>query len=244
MYGRADANGQDAHAYWRTAHSHLLYTAPPGTHDAFLYSPAFAQVIRPVAELPFGWFAAMMIAVDVACFAWLLAPLGWKWAVPVLFFLAQGFVLGNIIGLLTVVAVLGVGGRAGWWSVGYLTKVTPGLVGAAWYAARGQWRLVLVSWAWTGVAAAVSYLIWPDAWHDWIRFLAGSGTPWTTARLVVGLALVVVGARRGWWWVVPVVLVVSAPVFGQGTVGYLAGLVRLRPARPAHDETGPTADDV
>jgi hypothetical protein len=90
IYGRDHDIGQDAHAYWLTARIPHLYTAPPGTHDAFLYSPAFAQVIRPIAELPFDWFVAIMIAIDAACYAWLLAPLGWKWAVPLWFFLAQG----------------------------------------------------------------------------------------------------------------------------------------------------------
>ncbi len=144
--------------------------------------------------------------------------------------------LGNVIGLLTVAAVLGVGGRAGWWAIGYLTKVTPGLIGASWYASRGEWRNLVVSWVWTGAIAAASYVLWPAAWHDWLSFLSASGTPFAAARLVFGLVLVAVGARRGWWWVVPVALVVSAPVFGQGTIGYLAGLVRLRPtsqARPS-----------
>jgi hypothetical protein len=242
MYGRGHAIGQDAHAYWLTARIPHLYTAPPGTHDAFLYSPAFAQVIRPIADLPFGWFAAIMIAIDAMCFAWLLAPLGWKWAVPILFFLAQGYVLGNIIGLLTVAAVLGVGGRAGWWAISYLTKVSPGLIGASGYASRGEWPKLVLSGVWTGAIAAVSYLLWPAAWHDWIRFLSVSGTPFAMGRLVFGLALVAVGARRGWWWVVPVALVISAPIFGQGTLGYLAGLIRLRP--PDTPATTPDALDV
>jgi hypothetical protein len=229
IYGRDHDIGQDAHAYWLTARIPHLYTAPPGTHDAFLYSPAFAQIIRPIAELPFGWFVAIMIAIDAACYAWLLAPLGWKWAVPLWFFLAQGYVLGNVIGLLTVAAVLGIGGRSGWWAIGYLTKVSPGLIGASWHAARGEWHQLVTSWVWTGAIVGVSYILWPAAWHDWLSFLSGSGNPFATARLVCGLILVAVGGRRGWWWVVPVGLVISAPVFGQGTVGYLAGLIRLRP---------------
>lgn len=230
-YGRADALGQDAHAYWLTAHGSTLYAGHPGEHDAYLYSPIFAQIIRPIAELPFGWFTAIVIAVDVACFAWLLAPLGWKWTVPLLFALAPEFVLGNIIGLLTVAAVLGVSGRAGWWAVGYLTKISPGLLGAAWHASRGEWRPLFRSWAITVALTAASFLVWPQAWREWFEFLRGSGTPWATVRLATGLLLVAVGARRGWWWVIPVCLVVTAPIFGQGTLGYLAGLVRMHPSR-------------
>jgi hypothetical protein len=237
-YGQAGAIGQDAHAYWLTAHTSHLYSGHPGDHNAYLYSPLFAQIIRPIAELPFGWFTAVVIAVDAVCFTWLLAPLGWRWVFPLLCALSPEFVLGNVIGLITLGAVVALSGRAGFWAIGYLTKVGPGLLGTAWHTSRIEWRALLISWAWVLGASAISFAVWPRAWHDWLLFLHSSGDLWTTSRLVAAVALVVIGGRQGWRWIVPVSLVIGAPVFGQGTLGYLAGLVRLRSAEPA-DEAVP-----
>jgi hypothetical protein len=47
--------GYDSHAYWLTRRG-SRYLAAPGRHDAYLYSPAFAQVIRPLTLLPWPVF--------------------------------------------------------------------------------------------------------------------------------------------------------------------------------------------
>lgn len=227
-YGHAGAIGGDAHAYWLTAHSDHLYGAPPGSRDAFLYSPAFAQVIRPLAELPFAWFAALVIAADVACVAWLLWPLGWRWAIPLLLMVPREFVLGNIYGLLTVAVVLALTGRPGWWAAGWLTKVTPGGLGLLWHCARGEWRRAAASVFWTVGLAAVSIALWPSAWGDWARFLTSSDSgPWVAVRLALAACLVVAGARRDWRWAAPVALVIGAPVWGAKNLVMLAALPRI-----------------
>jgi hypothetical protein len=232
----------DAHAYWLTAHQNHLYASAPGTVDAYLYSPAFAQVIRPLAELPFVWFAVVLVAVDVACAAWLLAPLGWRWAIPILLLLPEEFLLGNISGILALAAVLAMTGRPGAWSLGWLTKITPGALGFVWHAARGTWVEVATGAAWTAAIVIVSFLAWPSAWFEWFAFLqtSSSGAGWVAVRLAAAVVLVVVGGRRNWPYCVPIALVISAPMVGVKNLTFLAALVRLRPdagARPYDDAT-------
>jgi hypothetical protein len=253
-YAREGAIGEDAHAYWLTAHTDHLYGAPPGAMDAFLYSPAFAQVIRPLTTLPFAWFCVIVIAVDVAAFIWLMWPLGWRWWVPLLGFLAPELVLGQVTGLLTVAAVLAVTGRAGWWAAGWLTKVTPGVLGATWCVGRRDWRGLGMSLAWSGAIAALSFVVWPRAWFDWVGFLRSSpGSPRLAVLTAAALGLALLGARRGWLWVIPVGLLLSAPtpvLAVRGVVPHLAflcGLVRLRNGasvgRPVEERVGELARD-
>ncbi len=45
--------------------------------DAYLYSPAFAQVISVTTWLPWPVFAALWAGLEAAAFLWLLRPLGW-----------------------------------------------------------------------------------------------------------------------------------------------------------------------
>ena len=48
FYWQAGNIGLDSHAYWLAAREpHTWYTLPPAYRDAFLYSPAFAQLIAP-----------------------------------------------------------------------------------------------------------------------------------------------------------------------------------------------------
>ena len=71
--------GVDSHAYWMAArHPETWYTSAPGYRDAFLYSPAFAQALWPLGQLPWPAFQAVWIAAQVGVLAWLLAPWGWR----------------------------------------------------------------------------------------------------------------------------------------------------------------------
>ena len=51
--------GFDAHAYWAAAHHHHFYGASPESADAYLYSPAFAEGIWPIAIGPWAFFCAV-----------------------------------------------------------------------------------------------------------------------------------------------------------------------------------------
>jgi hypothetical protein len=231
-YAHYGGVAKDAHAYWLTAHGGKLYGIPPGSRDAYLYSPAFAQVVRPLALLPFGVFAAICMVLDAAAFVWLLRPLGWVWTAPIMLFTVPELMPAQVTGIITATVVLAATGRGGWSAVGWLTKITPGALLAAWLVSRRDWRGLAAAVTWTAGITLVSFVIWPSAWLDWFHFLTTtSNSPWTAVRGVVALALVLVGGRRGWWWVVPVALVVSAPVLGGLYVlTALTGLARLAPS--------------
>src|SRR4051812_29396106 len=52
-YVNSGVHGLDSKAYWAAArHSHHLYSQRPGALGAYLYSPAFANALWPLAQLP------------------------------------------------------------------------------------------------------------------------------------------------------------------------------------------------
>jgi hypothetical protein len=231
-YAQYGGVAKDAHAYWLTAHGGRLYGIPPGSKDAYLYSPAFAQVVRPLGLLPFAWFAGVCIALDTVAFVWLLAPLGWRWVLPIMLFTVPELILGQVTGIITAAVVLAATGRGGWSAVGWLTKITPGAFSLAWSFARRDWRGLAAALGWTAGIVLVSLALWPSAWSDWLHFLTTTSmSPWTPVREAAALVLVLVGGWRGWWWVLPVALVVAAPVLGGLYVlTSLTGLARLAPS--------------
>ena len=53
VYWQTGNIGLDSHAYWLAAREpDTWYTRPPAYRDAFLYSPAFGQVLQPLSVLP------------------------------------------------------------------------------------------------------------------------------------------------------------------------------------------------
>ena len=160
--------GVDAHAYW-LAWQGPMYTTAPGTPDAYLYSPAFAQVVWPLAQLPWPAFAVIVILGVALLHAWLLRPLPWRWAVP--FWLAglPEITSGNIFIIMAAVAVVGYRFPAAW-ALPALTKIAP-TVGPLWFLVRREWRSLLVAIIGTVVIAAVSFAISPELWRQWFEFL-------------------------------------------------------------------------
>lgn len=66
--------GWDAHAYY-VSWTDSLYDATPGHVDAFNYSPAFAQAVWPLTQLPLPAFCLIFVGAAGAGIAWLLRPL-------------------------------------------------------------------------------------------------------------------------------------------------------------------------
>lgn len=220
--------GRDSHAYWATAHRPDLYAAPPGGLDAFNYSPAFAQLIWPLAQLPWPVFAAVWAALEVAAFLWLLAPLGLRWAMPLTLLCAAEWTIGNVVPFLAIAAVLGMR-RSGWWSVVALVKPTMAL-GPVWFAARGEWRKVAVSAAATAAVVLASYLLWPAAWPDWLAFLTdnAASSDLLLPRVAVAAVLAAVAGRLDARWLLAVAMLVATPVWaGTASITVLAVLPRM-----------------
>jgi hypothetical protein len=204
LFGWRRLLGFDAHAYWLAWHHHSMYGVRPNQQDAYLYSPAFAQLIWPLAQLPWSVFVAGWTAGGLALYFWLLKPLGWQRAAPLALFCVPQAMVGNIWPLLAVVLAFGFR-HPGLWAFALLTKVTAG-VGVVWFAVRGEWRKLARVLVPTGLIVAVSAAISPGLWVDWLHLLAGGGAGGTPAgaydiplvyRLPVALALAIYAAKRG-----------------------------------------------
>jgi Glycosyltransferase family 87 len=228
--------GIDAHAYWG-AWTHDLYGIPAHHRDAYLYAPAFAQLIWPLTLLPWEAFVVLWAGSMTALFAWLLRPLPALWFWPALVLCLPEALQGNVNALLALVVVLGFRHPAAW-AFALLTKVSTA-VGLLWFAARGEWRALLPPIIVAALVSGVSYVLRPDLWQAWFALLVGGVTAGDTTflfplRLAGAVVLVAWGARTGRRWTVAVGVILASPIFFLNTLTVLAALPRLQAMpRPA-----------
>jgi hypothetical protein len=223
---------QDARSYYGFNYTDLY----AGRTDwnaigAYPYSPAFAQLLLPLNLLPWPLFVAVWTAILIAAVWFLTGPE----------YLLLGLVVGGMeiaggnISLLLALAIV-TGFRHPWtWALLLLTKITPG-VGLLWFALRREWRPLAVALGATAAAAAVSYLLMPQAWRDWIDLLRGNtgkGGTWAAipipllVRGPIGVALIVWGARRNQRWTVPVGAMLALPALWYGSLSMLLAVLPL-----------------
>lgn len=234
---RAGFIGQDAEAYWMTVRTPHLY-GTPGV-QRYLYSPAFAQVIHPLAEVPWHGFVTLWIVVEAAAFVWLLWPLDWRWRGIALMLCTRELMLGNVYGLFALVLVLGFR-RPGLWAFPALTKITPAL-GPVWFAVRREWRSLVTSVSITAAIALVSFALAPNLWGQWYDWLRdnGGGSGLFIVRFAIALGLTVYGARTDRRWLLAPAMVLATPVIGgPSPLSLLAAIPRLRSGSP---RSGPKA---
>lgn len=260
LASHGNALWMDGHAYWAAWRHPTLYGLAPRALDAYLYSPAFAQVVAPFALLPFPAFAVVWWGGAVSAFLWLLHPLRWYWRLPCLVVCGFELQVGNVHALLAVMLALGLR-RPGLWAFAVLTKVTPA-IGLLWFAARGEWRSLARPSDVTAVVVGCSALLAPHLWIDWVSFLLASRhSPAATGllnagtlpvRMVLAALLVVWGARRDRPWVLAIAVPLATPLVGLATLTVLAALPRLvilarcLPKAPVPTSAGrtPVADPV
>ena len=244
--------GWDAVAYWRAWRSGM-YDGPVGTPGHYLYSPAFAQLVWPLAQTTWPIFATFFIGINAIGLAWLLRPLPLILAVPLWLAGTQEIVSGNVFIPMAIATVIGMRHPQAWAFV-VLTKVTPAL-GPLWFAVRGEWSAVRKAALTTVAVVAVSWLITPGLWTQWFEFLvqqwhvAGEAVgyefvPGPLYRMPVALALVVVGARTDRVWLLPVAMVLATPFFWNGSLTLLAAVPRLLQGRHVSSATDSAAQPV
>ncbi len=241
------ADSVDAYAYWTTRDGTFYDTSTTGQIGAYLYSPAFAQLLAPITWLPLAVFTALWTALNCAALWFLLR----RWALPSLLFLPIPFeiVSGNVHLLYAAAIVLGF--RWAWtWALMLLTKVTPG-IGLLWFAVRREWRQLATALGVTGLVVAVSWVLDPGAWQTWIAMLrtgttaAGNGDFATVGwylpvallpRLVVAAVVIGLAAARDVRWLLPVGVVLAMPVVWLNSLAVLAACVPLAvPSLMAND---------
>lgn len=222
----------DAFAYWSTAHG-PMYGQSAGAMGAYVYSPAFAQILTPIAILPWPLFVTIWTGLNFAALWWLVG----RWSLPSMLFLPIPFeiISGNVHLFYAVAIILGFRTAAPW-ALMLLTKVTPG-VGLLWFAVRREWRALLVAVGITAAAAIVSALLDPSAWRQWLGILqASSSTPATVgwfvpvplvARLPIGVVLAIIAAASNRRWLLPFAVVAAMPVFWLNSLAVLAAVPRL-----------------
>ncbi len=225
----------DANAYWNTRDGVFYDGSLAGTLGAYLYSPAFAQAIGPLVWLPWTVFLAIWTAILLAAYGWTVRLA----ALPALLFLPipADIATGNVHLLYAAAIVVGFRFPAAW-ALMALTKVTP-FIGVVWFAARREWRSLLIACGVTAGIAAISLLLDPAAWRTWVDILAGSsstptGTPgWflpvpLVVRLPISLVLVVIAARTDRPWVLPIAVTLALPVVWLNGLAILAACWPLR----------------
>jgi hypothetical protein len=239
------ADSVDAFAYWTTRTGDFYAAAETGRIGAYLYSPAFAQVLAPlVVFLPVAAFMALWTAINFAALWWLVGRL----ALPSLLFLPISFeIISGNVHLLYAVAIVAGFRYPATWALMLLTKITPG-VGLLWFAVRRQWRSLATTLGLTGATVVVSFLLDRSAWEQWIGLLrnelSGAGQAsfatvgWYLAvpllpRLAVAVAIVAVAAWTNRRWLVPVAVVISLPVLWLNGLAVLAAVVPLWRTRAA-----------
>lgn len=237
--------GIDAHAYWLTAQHDALYGPAPGSVDAYLYSPAFAMVVWPLAQLSWPIFLGIWLAGQAVTFAWLLSPLRWRWFVPVFVLCLPMMAQGNIYGLLAGCLVVGLR-HPSVWSFALLTKITPGAV-LVWFVMRREWRSLAVAVCATAGIAAISFALAPTEWTQWVRFLLQNGEEsgyGLYLRLAGALALIAVAARRGPPWLLAPAMFLACPVMiGISNLALFAALPRLLQMRIDGSAADPASSD-
>ena len=236
-WGRLWGTGQDARCYWQASLSNPYLHSDWNDPIAYVYSPAFLQLVSPLTALPWPAFMAAWTAILLGAVRFLTGPrlLAAGILLP---FTAMEIAGGNVSLLLAVAIVAGFRWPAAW-SIVLLTKITPG-VGLLWFAVRREWRSLAIALGATAAIALVSFAILPDQWRTWVDVVirnaaAGKGGTWASVpiplwiRLPAAVLLVVWGARTDRRWTVPVASMLALPALWYGGISMLLAVIPLLP---------------
>ena len=239
-WGRLWGTGQDARCYWQATLANPYLHSDWNDPIAYVYSPAFLQLVSPLTALPWQAFMAAWTAILIGAVRVLSGPR--LLAAGLLFpFAAMEIAGGNVSLLLAVAIVAGFRWPAAW-AIVLLTKITPG-IGLLWFAVRREWRSLAIAVGATVAIAVVSFAILPDQWRTWVdvvirNIAAGKSGTWASVpvplwvRLPAAVALVVWGARTDRRWTVPVASMLALPALWYGGLSMLLAVIPLLPSGP------------
>jgi hypothetical protein len=220
--------GSDARAYWSVDPLHPYPTRDYGASGAFFYSPVIALIAAPLSVIPWPVFLGLIFLVSIAALRWLVGRwVGYALLLPPV----MNELLGGNIDLLLTVAIVAGFRRPALWAPVLLTKVTPG-IGLLWFAARREWRALAIVAGVTLPLVAVSFVIAPSAWREWVEILTDNAgrPPGPLAfpiplllRLPLAALLVVMAARTNRPWLVPIAAFLSIAVIWRPHYVFLLG---------------------
>jgi hypothetical protein len=224
----------DLRTYWATRFGIDFSTQHAGPAGAYLYSPAFAQLIAPLTLLPLPVFAAIWTAIGAALLYWMTGRHA------IVFFALPAVLITIVQGQLDLIfaAVVIVGMRYPVaWALPLLTKVTPG-VGIVWFLVRREWRSLAISLTATVAIVAVSVRFDPQAWVGWFALLGRSEFPnindgllfvpiALAIRLPIALAIVAWGAATNRTWTIPIAVTLGMPIVWLNSPTILVGILPL-----------------
>jgi len=224
--------GQDARAYWAVPMSAPYLPGSVGHESAYLYSPAFLEALAPIRLLSWPAFLGIWTTLLLLVLRWMSGPLLFGPLIVLTFPELWG---GNITILLAAMIVIGFR-RPGVWAFAVLTKVTPAL-GLLWFVVRREWRALVEVAVVTGAIVAVSLIIAPQLWRDWIELLASSTNSSTVSgsvpvplllRLPLAVVVIVWAALGDRRWALPIGVLLAMPVIWWGSFAILTACVALR----------------
>ena len=224
-------NGGDGWSYWQAPLDHPYDRAASNELLSYLYTPAFLQLLAPLKLLTFEAFNALWVAILVAVAVLLAGPL----AFPVLLLppVLKELEVGNIHILLGLMTALSFRWPSAY-AFGLLTKVTPG-IGVIWFVVRREWRKAAVALAVTAGIAALSMVVAPRQWLDWLvvfrrpTVYEGAVPISLLLRGPVAALLVLWGARTSRPWTVPVAVTLALPDLWINGLAVLLGAIPLLP---------------
>lgn len=217
----------DGATYFGVWRASPMYHLPPNAHGAYLYSPVFAQIVAPLTLMPWWAFSALWLLAATATYVWLVAPVGWLWAIPLLGLALEDVTIGNTAWLLALACVVGMRWPIAW-VVPIVTKVTTG-VGLVWFLARKDWRALAVAGGATIAVVTSSWLLAPRLWREWIAFLLHNRSydGSLPLRLALAAGLVWYASMRDRAWLIPVAMFLATPVIMVYGLGMLCAIPRL-----------------
>jgi hypothetical protein len=237
-WGRLWGTGQDARCYYQATLADPYLHSSWNDPIAYVYSPAFLQLVSPLTALPWQAFMAVWTGLLIGAVRFLTGPR--LLAAGLLFpFTAMEVAGGNVSLLLAVAIVVGFRWPAAW-SLVLLTKITPG-IGLVWFAVRREWRSLFIALGASALIASASAVVMPAAWRQWLDVIvanAGKGGTWASVpvplliRLPLAVAVVVWGARTDRRWTVPVASMLALPALWYGGLSMVLAVIPLLRRRP------------
>ena len=228
--------GIDANAYWSAAGHALrgepLYDVGAFAFRTYQYPPVFAQALAPGSLLPLPMFVWMWRSIELLGLR--LATGGWARAGVALLVFPPAIAevdAGNVHLIIAGITALAMRGIA--WPVGpaFLAKFT------TWPLAPMLWRRdrrgLLVGIAGAAAACAVSIVLTPDAWREYLAFLANHPLPSEGSKVLtevplamrIGVAALLGLAATRWIRLAPIAVTLAYPVVWINALSTLTAMV-------------------